>query len=61
MRKKRLAFSLSLIVLGFSEWLRATGSDHVRTLQIVGLIAAVTCLASALAILRSSRKARSQD
>ena len=59
--KKRLVFSLSLFVLGFSGFLRSAGSVHARTLQIVGLIATLTCLASALAILRSSQKVKSQD
>ena len=41
--------------------MRQTGPDHVRMLQIVGLTATVTCLAAALAILRSRRKVKSQD
>jgi hypothetical protein len=60
-RKKRLVLSLSLIVLGVCVMLRSSGSVHVTTLRIVGLIATVTSLAAALAILRSSRKAKSQD
>jgi hypothetical protein len=59
--KKRLTFSLSLVVLGLSVFMRQTGPDHVRMLQIVGLTATVTCLAAALAILRSRRKVKSQD
>jgi hypothetical protein len=59
--KARIVFGLSLFVVGICIVLRSLGSHHVRTLQTVGLMAVVTCLAAAYAIPKSSTKNKPQD
>jgi hypothetical protein len=51
--KKRFVFlPLLFAALGFSAFVRSPGSDHVRTVQILALIATGMCLGVALAHLR---------
>jgi len=57
----RRVFFLSLFVLGLSIFLRSTGSEYIMTLRIVGLIACVTCLGAAVAMLKATRREKSQD
>ncbi|MFZ0773610.1 MAG: hypothetical protein WCA49_11385 [Candidatus Sulfotelmatobacter sp.] len=60
--KKRFVFlPLFLAALGFSVFLRSNGSDHVRTVQILTLIAIGMCLGIALANLLALFNAKSKD
>jgi hypothetical protein len=60
--KKRLVFlPLLLAAFGFSAFVRSTGSDHVRAVQILALIATGMCLGVALANLRALFGAKLQD
>jgi hypothetical protein len=53
MKKRFVFFPLFFAALGFSALVRSsTGPDHVRTVQILALIATGTCLGVALAHLR---------
>jgi len=59
--KKRFVFlPLFFAALGFSAFLRSTGSDQVRAVQIVVLIAIGACLGIALANLRALLGPKSQ-
>jgi hypothetical protein len=61
MKKRIIFFPFLLAFLAFSAFLRTTGSDHVRTVQILSLIATGMCLGVALANLRALYGAKPQD
>jgi hypothetical protein len=61
MRRRFVFFPLLLAVFAFLAFLRTTGSDHVRPVQIVSLIATGMSLGVGLAHLRVGFSARSQD
>jgi hypothetical protein len=60
MKKRFVLFPLFFAALGYSAFLRSTGSDHVRAVQILALIATGMCLGVALAHLRFLFEKKSQ-
>jgi hypothetical protein len=60
MQKRFVFFPLLLAFMGFLTFLRTAGSDHVRAVQIVALIATGMCLGVALAHLGVLFGAKSQ-
>jgi hypothetical protein len=60
MHKRFTFFPLFLAVVAFLTFLRTTGSDHVRAVQILALIATGMCLGVALAHPRFLLDAKSQ-
>jgi hypothetical protein len=52
---------LLFALLGFSTFVRTTGSDQVRAVQILALIATGVCLGVALANLQALFGAKPQD
>jgi hypothetical protein len=60
MHKRLIFLPLFFAMLGFLAFLRTSGSDHVRAVQIVALIATGMCLGVALAHLRFLMGAKSQ-
>jgi hypothetical protein len=61
MHKRFIFFPLFLAIMGFLTFLRTSGSDHVRAVQILALIATGMCLGVALANLRALFGAKLQD
>lgn len=61
MKKRLIWFPLFFAFLGFSAFLRTAGSDQVRAVQIVALIATGMCLGVALAHLRFLFDANPKD
>jgi hypothetical protein len=60
MKKRLLFLPLLGALLSFSTFLRSTGSDHVKTVQILALIITGMCLGVALVNLRFLFGAKSQ-
>jgi hypothetical protein len=60
MQKRFIFFPLFFAIMGFLAFLRTTGSDHVRTVQILALLATGMCLGVALAHLRFLFDTKSQ-
>ena len=52
MKQRFVFFPLFFAALGFSAFVRSTGPDQVRTVQILALIATGTCLGVARATRR---------
>jgi len=61
MNKRFVFLPLLFAFLGFSAFLRSTGSDHVRAVQILDLIGTGMCLGVALANARFFFGSKSQQ
>ncbi len=61
MRKSLVFVPLLFSILGFSAFLRTSGAENVRAVQIVDLIATGMCLGVALAHLLVLLRAKSQS
>jgi hypothetical protein len=61
MKKRFVLFPLFVAAVSFSVFLRSNGSDHVRTVQILTLVAIGMCLGIALANLLALFNAKSKD
>lgn len=61
MNRRYVFFPLFFAILGFSAFVRSAGSDHVRPVQILTLIATGMCLGVGLVNLRALLGAKPQD
>jgi hypothetical protein len=61
MKKRFVRFPLFAAAVSFSVFLRSNGSDHVRTVQILTLVAIGMCLGISLANLLALLNAKSKD